>query len=129
LPILWILNSEKLAELALNSINISLGKWTLTLSSKDDLHNILNKLPKYFHRLYRCYKVSPSCKESDRKSGIYHSPPYWLYGEKHFQVARCDCWQAKRRLKMQLNLWLKDTQRTCNVPWIFIIHKPSSEVH
>jgi hypothetical protein len=44
-------------------------------------------------------------------------------------VARCDCWQAKRRLKMQLNLWLKDTQRTCNVPWIFIIHKPSSEVH
>jgi hypothetical protein len=97
-------------ELALDSINISLGKWTLTLSSKDDLHSTANKLPKYFHRLYRCYKVSPSCKESARKSGIYHSPPYWLYvGEKHFHVERCDCWQAKRRLKMQLNLWLKDT--------------------
>jgi hypothetical protein len=76
---LWILNSEELAELALDSINISLGKWTLTLSSKDDLHSTANKLPKYFHRLYRCCKVSPSCKESARKSGIYHSPPYWLY--------------------------------------------------
>jgi hypothetical protein len=110
LPILWILNSEELVELALDSINISLGKWILTLSSKDDLHSIANKLPKYFYRLYRCYKVSPSCKESARKSGIYHSPQYWLHEwEKHFQVARCDCWQAIRRPKMQLNLWLKDT--------------------
>jgi hypothetical protein len=49
-------------ELVLDSINISLGKWTLTSSSKDDLHSIANKLPKYFHRLYSCYKVSPSCK-------------------------------------------------------------------
>jgi hypothetical protein len=72
---LKILNSEELAELVLDSINISLGKWTLTLSSKDDLHSTANKLPKYFHRLYRCYKVSPSCKKSARKSGIYHSPP------------------------------------------------------
>jgi hypothetical protein len=57
------LNSKELVELALDSTNISLGKWTLTLSSKDDLHSIANKLPKYFHRLYRYYKVSPSCKE------------------------------------------------------------------
>jgi hypothetical protein len=48
LAILWILNSEELAELALDSINISLGKWTLTLSSKDDLHSIANKLPNAF---------------------------------------------------------------------------------
>jgi hypothetical protein len=76
---LKILNSEEFAELTLDSINISLGKWTLTLSSKDDLHSTANKLPKYFHRLYRCYKVSPSCKESARKSGIYHSPPHIGY--------------------------------------------------
>jgi hypothetical protein len=24
-------------------------------------------------------------------------------------VERYDCWQAKRRLKMQVSLWLKDT--------------------
>jgi hypothetical protein len=42
------LNSEELAGLILDSINISLGKWTLTMSSKDDLHSIANKLPKYF---------------------------------------------------------------------------------
>jgi hypothetical protein len=92
------LNSEELVELALDSINISLGKWTLTFSSKDDLHSIANKLPKYFHRLYRCYKVSPSRKESARKSGIYHSPPYWLYeGEKHFQVEKIRLLASKKK--------------------------------
>jgi hypothetical protein len=77
--ILWILNSEALVELTLDSINISLGKWTLTLSSKVDLHNIANKLPKYFHRLYRCYKVSPSWKVPERVE--YTTHPHSLFWE------------------------------------------------
>jgi hypothetical protein len=59
LPILWILNSEELAELALDNINISLGKWTLTLSSKDDLHSIANKLPNAFTDYLICYRYEP----------------------------------------------------------------------